>query len=217
MYDFYLFEELAEVMGAFLALYGIIFSVFSCAGIVLFILQGIGLYDMSKEAGLKYAWLSFIPCIWPFSLGRIAQRYVKRDGKPSAKFSVWLIVLNVLQILTVIAFLAAIVFAVFAIVANAQNSAELDTAMTIEMFKSLIPAIILYFVLFAAALAYNITYYVALWRIFATYDNSNATLFIVLSIFFNFLAPIFIFVLRKKPAKITYSERMGFEQKEIIE
>ncbi len=207
-----LIEEVLEEIGAFLVLYGFIFSISGLLGLVLFVLKGFGLYEMSKTLELKNPWISFVPVVSVFSLGRVGQNYVKQDGTRSAKFSIALIVLYILQFVFAIGFLIALIFAVVEIVSNAQNVLDTNSAMTLQMFYSLIPAIILYFVTLAFAIAYSIVYYIALWRVFAIFEHENATMFTVLSIFFKFLPPIFLFLIRKKRAKLTYNERMGIDE-----
>ena len=38
--------------------------------------------------------------------------------------------------------------------------------------------------------------YIALWRVYSSFDGKNAVLFTVLSVLFNFLEPVFLFVIR---------------------
>lgn len=176
----------------------------------MYILQGVGLYEMGKRLNLNNPWLSFVPVANVYALGRIAQRYMKRDGTQSAKFSVILLALYIAEFVLMIAFFIFFFVAIFAVIANAELAIETESEMVMSMFASFIPVIILYFLLMAVAIAYSVTYYVALWRVFAIYNNSNATLYLVLSIFFSFLAPIFLFVLRKNNPAFDYATRMGF-------
>ena len=216
MNNAFMMEELLSAAGAFIALYGAIVAIAGVVNIVLFVLKGIGLYEMSVKMGLKNPWLSFIPVVSCFSLGRIAQRYVKRDGTASAKFGVFLIVLNVLMYILAIVFSVITVIAFGKIILSASNAATADIAMTLEMFYPLIPVIVLYFGMLACAIAFNIIWYVAFWRVCAIFENTNATLFTVLSIFFTFLAPIFLFIIRNKEPKITFEERIELPTFEII-
>lgn len=218
MNNAFMMEELLSALGAFIALYGAIFAIAGVWNIVLFVLKGIGLYEMSVKMGLKNPWLSFIPVVSNFSLGRIAQRYVKKDGSASAKFGVILIVLNAVMYILAAIFSIITIIALGKIILSASNAATEDIAMTLEMFYPLIPVIVLYFVLFACAIALNIIWYVAFWRVCAIYENTNATLFTVLSIFFNFLGSIFLFIIRNKEPKFTFEERIqlpSFENTDI--
>ena len=82
-----------------------------------------------------------------------------------------------------------------AVVIGYMNSeAEMETAV----ISTLIPMFFSALVLMGVSIAYIVLYYVALWRIFTAYDYNNATVYFVLTIFFSFLGPIFLFVLRNK-------------------
>lgn len=204
-------SEYGEVFGEFLTTFLVLGSVSATVGLTLYILNSIGLFKMSKSLGLSNAWISFVPILSVFSLGRIAQRYIKRNGSTSAKFSVILLVLYILQLVLAVVFSVFLGLAIASIITNASSSIVNETAMTLDMFSAVIPVIAMYFVLFGITLAYTIIYYVALWRVFSIFNDSNATLFTVLSIFFKFLPQIFLFAVRNKEPKLTYSERLGIE------
>lgn len=204
-------SELTEVLGSAIIVYGIIGSFSSFIGIALFVLNGIGLYDMAKKMNLSNPWISFIPFANVFALGRIAERYVKREGTKSAKFSVILLGFYIVQFISIIIFIAFTVFALISLIAKAEMVINDDSSMALSMFNVVIPVIIFYFILLAVAVTYNVIYYVAYWRVMSIFCNENATLFTVLSVLFSFLAPIFIFVNRNREPKVTYAERMNFE------
>ena len=213
--SYFIFEEILEEVGAFLAIYGVITFLASCASIVLFILQGLGLFEMSKTLNLNNPWISFIPLVWVFSLGRVGQQYVKQDGRRSAKLGGWLLAFQIIMIIFSAVFIGVVVFAVVSIISNTDTALINDTAMTLEMFSPFIFVIAAYFVLLAVAIAHKVLYYIALWRTFSIFDYHNATLYTVLSIFFSFLSPIFLYMLRKKLPKLTFEERMGLTQIEV--
>lgn len=204
-------SELTEVLGSAIIVYGIICSFSSLVGIALYVLNGIGLYEMAKKMNFRNPWISFIPFANIFALGRIAERYVKRDGTKSAKFSVILLGFYIVQFISIIIFIAFLVFAVISLIAKAEMAINDDGSMALSMFNVVIPVIIFYFILLAVAVTYNILYYVAYWRIMSIFCSENATLFTVLSVLFSFLAPVFIFVNRNREPKLTYTERMNLE------
>lgn len=185
--------ELLPVFGSF----------YGAVGIVLYILMAFGIFEMAKKAKIKNPWLAFIPIVNIYTFGRVAQCYVKNSGKKSAKFGAWLLALKILKLVFAAVFTVMLIIAVISVstsLYDAYNNAE---SVTAEMFASLIPVIAMYFILLATAIAYKIVYYVALWRIFAVFNFSNATLFTVLSVFFGFLPEIFVFAIRNKEPQIT--------------
>ncbi len=203
-----LYEELFELSGIVAG--SLIFSLFT--GIALFVLQGFGLMQMSKSLGLKAPWIGFIPFASIFSFGRVAQTYIKKDGKKSAKFSITLLILYILYILFVVALTVSLVIAAISVISNSETALANDTEMELSMFGAVIAVVAIYFIVLALAISYKIVYFIALWRIFALFDHINATLYTVLSIVFSFMGPIFLFILRKRRPKISYNSRMGYEQ-----
>lgn len=192
MPDFDVFSEILTVFSAM----GIIWGIASLASIALFVLGGYAIYDMSKKLGISNPWLGFIPILQCFALGRIGEKYIKRDGKPSAKLGKWLLVLRIIEYVLVIVFLVILFIALFTIIANVDAAIEDDTELVMGMFSSLIAVIVLYFLLLAVAVTYCVIYYITLWRVFGIFDNKNATLYLVLSIFFSFLTPIFLLIIK---------------------
>lgn len=192
---------------AFIALY-----LFIVLGIsfVLYFLQAAGIYKMSKNMGLPNSWMAFIPILNHYALGRIAEKYIKNDGRPSAKFSKILLILNVISLVVALAF---IIFVFILLFLEAASFSEIDAIMYSEEMAAIsgitivLPIILGYFIFVGIIIAFNVVYYVALWRIFALYDNNNATLYLVLTIFFSFLYPIFLFILRNRQPKFTIEER----------
>ena len=94
----YNYDSVAAGITTFIGIY-LIVMLFACGvSLVLYILQGVGLYEMGKRLNLNNPWLSFVPFANVYALGRIAQRYIKRDGTQSAKFSVILLALYIAEI-----------------------------------------------------------------------------------------------------------------------
>ncbi len=193
-------------------IFAVIGGISGIIGLVFYILQAIGIYKMANSLGIAYPWISFIPVANSYTFGKVASRYIKRDGSASAKFEIWLLVLQILMTITAILLVITAIIAIVSIVGFADAAILDDSAMTLSMFSSFIPVIILYVVTFGLALAYNIIYYVALWRIFSIFSADNATIFTVLSVLFNILPPIFLFVIRNSNPTVTYDQRMGFEE-----
>lgn len=194
-----LFTESAKII-AFTSIYSVI-------GIVLYVLMGIGLFSMAKGLGLKNPWLSFIPIANIYAFGRIAQQYIKSNGKKSAKWGIILPVIYIVELILAVAFIIFFVICLFSLFDFASDALLNNSSMNIEMFYSIIPVIILYFVLLAVVIINKVFYYIALWRIFAIFNNSNATLFTVLSVFFGFLPAIFVFAVRKNEPVIAFEEK----------
>lgn len=202
-----IFEEFLDFFGGMMEIYSVLFVLSSIIGIALFVLNGIGIMKMSNSLNISNGWLAFIPFASIFAFGRVGQRYIKKDGRPSTKFSVLLLALYILMsVLAVILTVLLIIF-LLTLIVYAEDVIANDTALTMDMFKGAIPVIVCTFVILAVEIVYMILYYVCLWRVYSIFDAQNATLFLVLSLFFTFMTPIFIFALRNKQPKVTIEER----------
>lgn len=188
--------------GVFFAVYFIVIFGFS---FVMYLLQAFAIYQMSKNMGFSNPWLAFIPIANTYAFGKVAETYVKPDGRPSAKFSKILLILQILLFIILIA--TIILIMVIAIMSNDAYSSVSEGIVLLVL-----PTVFLYFAMLGVAIAYSIIYYIALWRIFALYEYKNATLYLVLSIFISFLYPIFLFILRNKAPKFTMQDRLDIIQ-----
>lgn len=181
------------------------FAFFGIIALVMYLLEAFGLYGMAKGSGISAPWRGFIPFANTFLFGKIAERYVKKDGKPSAKFGGLLLAF---EILTLVLAFATMAFAInvfsvlFAYLAYDTGDTAIISATVSMIFSSI--------VLVGVSIAYVVIYYVALWRIFTAFDYNNATVYFVLSIFFSFLGPIFLFVLRNKQPVFDTREHFNY-------
>lgn len=202
MYDFSQYID-SDLQSSIAAMFGVL-AVFGIVGLALYILKAIGVYKMGKTAGVANPWIAFIPVINCFTLGRLAEKYVKRDGSRSAKFGVILLILRIVS--TILAMVLCIVFT-GSLISLILQAADSDTIQASDVLGALTPSAFLYFFTLAVSLAFKITHYVALWRVYNAFDYGNGTLFTVLVIIFNFLEGIFLFVLRNKQPVFDYRDR----------
>ncbi len=189
---------------AFIIIY---FVVIFGISITMYLFEAFGIYRMGQRLGFKNAWLAFVPIANMYAFGKVAEQYVKNDGKPSAKFSKILLTLNIVLFVFAILFIVGIIVIVIINMGMFAVSEEFGDSTAI--LTMVIPIVLGYLVFIGLAIAQSVVYYIALWRIFAIFDNNNATLFLVLSIFISFLYPIFLFVLRNKEPKLTPQERFN--------
>lgn len=203
-------DEIFEIIGAFIVTFSIFAFIGSAIGLVLYILNALGIMKMSASLNISNGWFGFIPILSVFQLGRIGQRYILRDGRKSAKFGIWLLVLEISKFILGIVLAVANALFIYSTITFAEDAVLNDTSMSIDMFSGIIPVIIVGFIVFAVGILYAILYYVNLWRVYAIFDIPNATLFLVLSILFSFTTPIFLFIIRKRVPKVSFAERMGY-------
>lgn len=203
-----IFEEAGIGEGDLMVFASIIWVYFAFLGvisIVMYLLQAFGLYGMAKGSGISRPWRGFIPFANTFLFGKIAERYVKKDGKRSAKFGVLLLVFEILTLVLAIVTIAFTVSMIFVLVSSGD-----ETEVAYSIISPMIAMFIACFVLMGVSIAYIVLYYISLWRIFAVFDYNNATVYFVLSIVFSFLGPIFLFVLRNKEPVFDPKERFNY-------
>lgn len=169
--------------------------------VILFVIKGIALYKISKNLNINNRELCFVPLCSPIIFGKVAENFYKTKGLKSAKFSIILPILKILQVFTRVLFLIFTISSASKIYDFAYQAIIEDTAMTIEMFSSVIWVVIFFCVCLAISIAHMIIYFVAFYRICNIFDEKKATIFTIVSVFLPFLAPIFLLVLSKNEPK----------------
>lgn len=192
MFNFYFKQDFSGFdRSAFLAVMTafVIFSAVAAA---------IGIYKMSKTAGLEYPWLSFIPVASSYTLGILAEKYRKTPTEKPFKYSILLLVMHIIEKIVAIVFFVLFCFisveTVHTVISVAMYDGEIDPNMAL----ALIPFFVLSLAVIFTELAFAVIRYIALWRVYSLFDGRNAVLYTVLSVLFGFLEPVFIFVLRNK-------------------
>lgn len=173
-------------------------AVSAVIGIAIYLLESISVYKMAKSAEIKNPWLAFIPVANDWVFGTLAEKYKKKNGTKSARFGIILPVLEGIVFIESIALTIFTVISVKEITGYALDAVNTSAEMAPEQFMSLIPVIILYFALMAVAIAYAVVFFIALWRVYSSFDKSNATLYIVLSVVFTISVPIILFIIRNR-------------------
>lgn len=173
-------------------------AVSAVIGIAIYLLESISVYKMAKSAEIKNPWLAFIPVANDWVFGTLAEKYKKKNRTKSARFGIILPVLEGIVLIEAIALTIFTVISIKEITGYALDAVNTSSEMAPEQFMSLIPVIILYFALMAVAIAYAVVFFIALWRIYSSFDKSNATLYIVLSVIFTISVPIILFIIRNR-------------------
>ena len=185
-------------------------AVSAVIGIAIYLLESISVYKMAKSAEIKNPWLAFIPVANDWVFGTLAEKYKKKNGTKSARFGIILPVLEGIVLIEASALTIFTVISVKEITGYALDAVNTSTEMVPEQFMSLIPVIILYFALMAVAIAYAVVFFIALWRVYYSFDKSNATLYIVLSIIFTISVPIILFIIRNRKPEFDPHNNMPY-------
>lgn len=197
--DFYGFADFGELdpaantaLMAFMIVYLIMMVFALCYSVVVYVLQSAGMYTIAKRRGIHHSWLAWIPIGSMWVLGSISDQYqfvAKGKIRNRRRVLLWLMV-------AVYALLLAFFVVFFATVFNsiANSAAEPSAAVVVTM----IGTFGIYMVAWVLSVIAMVFMYIAYYDLFASCNPNNAVLFLVLSIFFNFLLPFFVFACRKK-------------------
>ena len=199
-----------EILSGLAVIYGVAFLFSLAISVVCYVFNGLGLYKMGKNLGISSPWMAWVPVVSSLLFGKIASKYIKKDNKPSAKFGGWLMGLNITNIVLYIGSIVSFVFVFGNALILAESAQGNPESFPTELLASLMSFLMLILLLFACAVAYTVIYYIALWRIYAIFDNSTATVFLVLSILFSVATPFLLFALRNNRPSFTYFDRIGY-------
>lgn len=175
-------------------------AIFGGAGIgmVLNVLQSVGVYRMSEKMGINRPWYAFVPFLSIYAIGRLGDECVKHAGKKR---------LGKLTLGVYIVYMVVIIALVFVMINSVFDLVLLEETAYLpengDQYNSFVFGIVasligVYLLLFAFAIICSILNYISLWRIYSAFDGTNAVVYEVLSIFFPFLTSIFLFLVRKK-------------------
>lgn len=177
-------EFFDEFFGAFLGVYLVILLASLAISTVMYVLQSVGLYKMSKTLGLSNPWLAWVPVCNLSAIGRLAECSNLFYGKKKGCLRV------LLPLLWVLLFVPYVGLIVFVVLMGLSGMAE-DFSM--------IAGILLFaLVILGLAVTILVLQYVALHKIYKLFDPNNAALYTVLSVLFSIAISILLFVLRNR-------------------
>ena len=172
--------------------------------ITMYVLHALGLYTIAKRRELTHPWMAWVPGLQLWTLGSIADQYMyvaKNKVRNRRKLVVGLaIAMAVLMVVFYIVFFAAYFSIFFEIGMNMEMGMAMEDEFQIirDFLNAFVPSLVVLLLLLVVSIALSVVEYVCYYKLFASCDPENKTLFLVLSIFFSFLLPIFVFVCRQK-------------------
>lgn len=170
-----------------------LFTVFAIR-VLLFLLEAAAIYFFARKKEIKNAWISFVPIVFPFTLGKIAESEEK-------KYSKSLLILSILKSVLFCITAALTVNSVKTIFDFAIECIEKNVMMTGDMFVSFIPVIIFFVITLIVAVIFTIYYFMALYKIFKDHTKRFAPLLLVGSLVSTIVKSVAIFVFALKSQK----------------
>ena len=179
-------------MTVFMVVYLIILAFALIYAAVVYVLQSLGLYTIAKRRCIHHSWLAWIPIGNMWLLGSISDQYqFVAKGRVRNRRKVLLGLLIAVYALLIVAMVILVSSIITSVMAEGASG-------TITATGSMMGAVGFYFVGWLLAVVAMVFTYIAYYDLFASCNPNNAVVFLVLSIFFNFLLPFFIFACRKK-------------------
>lgn len=174
-------------LGVFLVVYVLFMLAVSAFSMVSYVLYSLGLYTIADRRGIRHSWLAWVPLGNLWILGSISDQYqYVTNGKVKNRRK-WLVGLSI--ILFLLCFVWIIAMIVSLIMMRKMGGEVAASVMLIAL------GALLLIVLSIATVIYQ---YLCLYDLYHSCNPSNAVLFLVLSIAFSGVMPIFVFVCRKK-------------------
>lgn len=169
-----------ESMAIFWAVYLVYMLVVLGLAVASYVLQALGFYTIAKRRGIRNPWMAWVPVAEAYLLGCISDQYqyvVKGKNKCRRK------ILLTAEIVMWVSILLLVAFAV---------------AVSVGYDSYVVGLVVMYFLLFAAAIVLTVFRCIALYDVFNSCNPENSVLFLVLSIVINVTEPFFVFFNRKK-------------------
>ena len=182
-------EEIFAIVYLILYFFILIYAAYSYIG------MGLGMFRMMRSAGMRNAWMAWVPGCNVYAMGDLADRQTAaNEGKSTAyrkKLVAWTIVTYALS------FLFLIACAVFTVVDTVNDVPEQD--MNILIVPSLLVLLTLA-LLIAFYIVYVVCYLICLNKIYNLFAPAGAAGLTVLSVFVMIAVPaIFLVLSGRKP------------------
>ena len=140
--------------------------------IAIYVFTALSLYTVAKRRGIAAPWLAWVPVARLWVLGSLSDQYRYLTQGQIRHRRISLLVLT-----------GGIVVGTIAAIAGASVGAIL-TVLCLALAVA------------CAAIVYVVLYFMALYDVYASCDPQNAAVYLVLSVFFRFLVPVFLFLSR---------------------
>lgn len=171
--------------------------------LAVYIFAGLGLYTIAKRRGIHNPWLAWVPYANVWLLGCISDHYrhvVRNEVKNRRKVLLGLEIAMSALSMVIVVLCFKMLFGILAV--GLENLETMDEYMAQSLLTAISgPAIVMALLslpLLVVAIVYLVQYLTAMHDIYKSCDPGNATLYLVLGIFFSFTVPIFLMVCRNK-------------------
>ena len=188
------FADSSRFAATFMVIYFVFILLVYAYSIVTYILNSLGLYTIAMRRGIRHPWLAWIPFGMVWIQGSIADQYqyvAKGQVKNRRKVLLGLCITMVVLYLVMFGAMMALMI----------NGISSGFDMAIDESQMIVPGIVMLvagLAMMIIAVIMTVYQYICYYNLFQSCNPDNSATFLVLSIFFSFLLPFFVFALRKK-------------------
>lgn len=165
--------------------------------LVTYIFTAMGLFTLAQRRKICNPWLAWIPVAQLWVLGSLSDQYQRKVHHRTTRRRRLLILLTALLIALVFIVVAMCLGAIFGAMTEGFVNGG-DMSFWLGTLANLGGAMVAFVAILVAGIALVVLRYMALYDVYRSCEPSNATLFLILSIFFSFAAPVCLMLCRDK-------------------
>lgn len=196
------FDVLMEGIAAVVAIVVVLNILYYGVAITLYVLGSMGLYTIAKRRELQHPWMAWVPVLSYWTLGSVSDQYqyvVKGKIRNRRKWMIGLVIaMVVLMIAMYVAMFTSYFQALFEIMLNPELEYMDESQVLQRVLLPMVPGLVIAVVCLAVSIVLTVLQYICYYHLFASCNPEYKVLYLVLSIVFGFLLPVFTFVCRKK-------------------
>lgn len=203
-FDFSVFADMSglenTVLIVFLIVYLLALLLSLVWSITVYVLSSLGLYQIAKRRGVHHSWMSWLPIVNTWVLGSVSDQYQYVVKGRITNRRKTLLGLSIAAYVTALAMSAAMLWFNFRTIADPYAMSSFDPlySMSAGTISAILVFGVIWLVTMVLSTIQSVFAYISYYDLFRSCNPGNAVVFLVLSIFFNFLLPFFVFANRKK-------------------
>lgn len=185
-----------NMMGGFMIAYLVIMFVVLAIGIALYVFSSLGLYSHAKRHNINNPWLAWLPVGNYWVSGKLADLATANKPGKKMNYTKWLMILSIVLFGACAFYLIIGLFFLFGALGGAFRGFDEFMGLFAGV---LIFAVLIYLVLYAAAIAIVVIWSIGMYHVYLLYCTKGVAItFAILGGLFN-LHGIFLFAIRSKP------------------
>lgn len=172
--------------------------------LVFYIFQSLGIYTIAKRRQVANAWAAWVPVLNVYLLGKISdqyQGYAQGRKTNRAATLLWCSIITFIIMIPYILVLVNMISQMSGWIYESYSWGGSSYRWSQEPpMGTVIALVVMSLLVMVVAMIAMVFQYIALYDLFRSCEPKNATVFLVISIFFNVAMPFLVFAMRNKDA-----------------